>query len=124
MPMRAPGLLRSQRRTVGRSSRPVILRPATVEQLGPVSCRGVLGARRKTCAAVVDSILKKPSSTAVSLLQETGAGIGKTRRGEGTKIVAVADGHRPPIRVWTESATPQEVKVVIETLAGIFGKEP
>ena len=82
--------------------------------------RGVLEGWPKTCAAVADSIWKRPTSTAVSLLQKKGANVGKTKRGKGTKIMAVADRRGLPIRVCTESATPHEVKLVMQTLAEIF----
>ena len=73
---------------------------------------------------MADSIWKKPSSTAVSLLQKGGAGVGKTKRGKGTKIMAIADRHGLPITVCTESTTPHEVKLVMQTLAEIFVDEP
>ncbi len=53
-----------------------------------------------------------------------GPGVGKTKRGKGTKIMAVADRHGLPISICTESATPHEVKLVQQTLAEIFVEEP
>jgi hypothetical protein len=50
--------------------------------------------------------------------------VGKTKRGKGTKIMAVAEGHGLPIAVCTESATPHEVTLVQQTLAEIFVQEP
>jgi len=50
--------------------------------------------------------------------------VGKTKRGKGTKIMAVADRHGLPIAVCTESATPHEVTLVQQTLAEIFVEEP
>jgi transposase len=50
--------------------------------------------------------------------------VGKTKRGKGTKIMAVADRHGLPIAVYTESATPHEVTLVQQTLAEIFVQEP
>jgi hypothetical protein len=50
--------------------------------------------------------------------------VGKTKRGKGTTIMAVADRHGLPIAVCTESATPHEVKLVMGTLAEIFVEEP
>ncbi|WP_202901641.1 IS5 family transposase [Bryobacter aggregatus] len=49
---------------------------------------------------------------------------GKTKRGKGTKIMAVADSNGLPIAVCTESATPHEVILVQKTLAEIFVAEP
>jgi transposase len=42
--------------------------------------------------------------------------VGKTKRGKGTKIMAIADGHGVPIALRTESASPAEVKLVEQTL--------
>ena len=50
--------------------------------------------------------------------------MGKTKRGKGTKIMAVADRRGLPVAVCTESATPHEVKLVQQTLAEIFVEEP
>jgi transposase len=53
-----------------------------------------------------------------------GTGVGKTKRGKGTKIMAVADSAGLPVAVCTESATPHEVTLVQQTLADIFVAEP
>jgi hypothetical protein len=45
--------------------------------------------------------------------------IGKTKRGKGTKIIAVADRHGLPVAVCVESATPHEVKLALPTLIQI-----
>ena len=42
--------------------------------------------------------------------------MGKTKRGKGTKIMGIADGHGLPLALRTESASPAEVKLVIATL--------
>jgi transposase len=52
------------------------------------------------------------------------AGVGKTKRGKGTKIMAVADGAGFPVAVYAESATPHEVTLVQDSLAEIFVDEP
>ena len=41
---------------------------------------------------------------------------GKTKRGKGTKIMGIADGHGLPVALRTESASPAEVKLVAATL--------
>jgi len=41
--------------------------------------------------------------------QKGGARVGKTKRGKGTKIMAVADAHGLPIALYTEAASPAEV---------------
>jgi transposase len=42
--------------------------------------------------------------------------VGKTKRGKGTKIMGLADGHGLPLALRTESASPAEVKLVKATL--------
>jgi transposase len=42
--------------------------------------------------------------------------VGKTKRGKGTKIMGIADGHGLPLALRTESASPAEVKLVQATL--------
>jgi transposase len=42
--------------------------------------------------------------------------VGKTKRGKGTKIMAVADCHGLPVSICVESATPHEVKLATSTL--------
>ena len=49
-----------------------------------------------------------------------GACVGKTKRGKGTKIMAIADRHGRPVAVHVESATPHEVTLVNATLAERF----
>ena len=48
--------------------------------------------------------------------QKRGRQVGKTKRGKGTKIMGIADGHGLPLALRTESATPAEVKLVSVTL--------
>ena len=48
--------------------------------------------------------------------QKRGRLVGKTKRGKGTKIMGIADGHGLPIALRTESASPAEVKLVQPTL--------
>ena len=42
--------------------------------------------------------------------------MGKTKRGKGTKIMGIADGHGLPLSLRTESASPAEVRLVTATL--------
>ena len=53
-----------------------------------------------------------------------GAGIGKTKRGKGTKLMAVADRNGLPVAAHTGSASPGEVKLVAATLEERFVVEP
>jgi len=49
--------------------------------------------------------------------------VGKTKRGKGTKIMGIVDGHGLPIALRTESASPAEVKLVEPTLEERFVPE-
>jgi transposase len=44
--------------------------------------------------------------------------VGKTKRGKGTKLMAIADRHGLPVAVRTESASPAENTLVAATLEG------
>ncbi len=46
--------------------------------------------------------------------------MGKTKRGKGTKIMAIAAGNSVPLAVTIDSASPHEPKLVDETLSGSF----
>ena len=46
--------------------------------------------------------------------------MGKTKRGKGTKLMALADGSGLPLAVHAASASPHEVTLVGETLASSF----
>ena len=52
--------------------------------------------------------------------QKRGLCVGKTKRGKGTKSMAVADGNGLPVAVCTDSASPAEVKLVTQTLEQRF----
>jgi transposase len=49
-----------------------------------------------------------------------GLAVGKTKRGKGTKIMAIATRDSLPLAVAIDSASPHESKLVEETLAGSF----
>jgi transposase len=55
--------------------------------------------------------------------QKRGLCVGKTKRGKGTKIMAVADGNGLPLAICTDSASPAEVKLVSPTLEQRFVPE-
>ena len=48
--------------------------------------------------------------------QKRGRLVGKTKRGKGTKIMGIADGHGLPLALRTESASPSEVTLVEKTM--------
>ena len=49
--------------------------------------------------------------------------MGKTKRGKGTKLMAVADSNGFPLAVYTASASPHEVTLVQATLAEVLTTE-
>jgi len=49
--------------------------------------------------------------------------VGKTKRGKGTKLMAVADRFGLPLAILTESASPHEVKLVERTICERFTDE-
>ena len=55
--------------------------------------------------------------------QKRGACVGKTKRGKGSKVMALSDGSSVPLALHTESASPHEVTLVEATLASGFLKE-
>src|SRR5271169_1787147 len=52
--------------------------------------------------------------------EKRGLGVGPTRRGKGTKIVAVAAANSLPLAISVQSASPNECQLVEEVLAGSF----
>src|SRR5687767_15827624 len=52
----------------------------------------------------------------VCFREKRGLGVGKTKRGKGTKLMAVADGAGFPLAVYATSASPHEVRLVGTTI--------
>jgi hypothetical protein len=77
--------------------------------------RGVLEALAEDLRSRADSIGRSLHRRQFRSCTEGGAGLGKTKRGKGTKIMAVAGRHGLPIAVCAESATPHQVKLVMQT---------
>jgi transposase len=46
--------------------------------------------------------------------------VGPTKRGKGSKLMAVADGHGLPVAIDVASASPAEVRLVVSTLESRF----
>jgi len=55
--------------------------------------------------------------------EKGGSGVGPTKRGKGSKIMAIADGHGLPFAVHVASASPHETKLVEPTLQQRFLRE-
>src|SRR6266566_9931612 len=81
---------------------------------------GAVHSYEKTRNAMQSDFLLPPDPpTSVAKLrtrEKRGLKVGKTKRGKGTKIMAVADRHGLPVAVSVESATPHEVKLATNTL--------
>jgi transposase len=58
----------------------------------------------------------------LQLGEKGGSAIGPTRRGKGSKIMAISDRHGLPLAIHVASASPHEVKLVDATLAARFVK--
>jgi hypothetical protein len=52
--------------------------------------------------------------------KKRGLAVGKTKRGKGTKIMAIADASGLPVAAHVESASPHEVKLVEDTIDSSF----
>jgi transposase len=48
--------------------------------------------------------------------EKRGSSVGPTKRGKGSKIMAIADGHGFPLAVYVASASPHETKLIEPTL--------
>jgi transposase len=82
---------------------------ATVARLG----RGLAGARPvRSGGDVYRRLLQRG--------QKRGCAVGPTRRGKGTKIMAIADRHGFPVAVGIASASPHETRLVAATVAQRF----
>jgi len=55
--------------------------------------------------------------------EKVGPGVGKTKRGKGSKVLAVADRAGLPLATWMASASPPEVTLVEPTLEARFVEE-
>jgi transposase len=55
--------------------------------------------------------------------EKRGSAVGKTKRGKGTKIMAVTDGNGVPVAVHVASASPHETKLVEATLDRCFAPQ-
>src|SRR5262249_38672005 len=54
--------------------------------------------------------------------QKGGSAVGPTKRGKGTKWMAIVDGHGSPVGITVHSASPSEVKLIDPVLQSIPGE--
>jgi transposase len=70
------------------------------------------------------SIYGKPLSMGVLPPQKRGHFVGPTKRGKGTKIMAIANASGLPVAIDIQSASPHEVKLVESTIKNRFISKP
>ena len=113
------------RRSVGRPARPV----SVVSNVPPpVSAVGPLGVLRSILEVLAQALLDEGYldlreafiDGSFAPAKQGGASIGTTKRGKGSKIMAIADRRGLPVAVHVESATPHEVRLVHATLPERF----
>jgi hypothetical protein len=68
----------------------------------------------------VDSDIVHLRVVIVDLLLLRGLAVGKTKRGKGTKIMAIADASGFPVAACIESTSPHEVRIVEKTIDSSF----
>jgi transposase len=56
--------------------------------------------------------------------EKNGSGVGKTKRGKGSKIMAITDRNGFPVAVHVASASPHETRLVAATVEGSFAPHP
>jgi len=56
--------------------------------------------------------------------QKRGLLVGKTTRGKGTKLVVLVDGQGTPLGLHVDSASPSEVRLLVQTLETVRGTRP
>src|SRR5205814_10293669 len=126
------------RRRVAPSHRGALERPAgSLSVLSGLPSRlSALGTRRHTPARAQGSGRRSPCPWRVGSernlhrrhlcqRQTKGLHVGKTKRGKGTKIMAIADGAGLPLAITIASASPHETQLVAQTLnASFLGENP
>jgi hypothetical protein len=108
-------------RSVGRRSRPLSVvpnLPSPLPAMGPFRSneRNCGSSSPRTegprCSGCTGSIHRRQLRSG----EKRGSKVGKTKRGKGTKIMAVADRNGLPVSICVESARPHEVKLAVPTL--------
>jgi transposase len=116
------------RRSVGRPARPVSVvsnMPPPVSAVGPLG-RAAEHPRGPRPGLLDEGYLDLQEAFidgSFAPAKQGGASIGKTKRGKGSKIMAIADRQGLPVAVHVESATPHEVRLVHATLAERFVRQ-
>ena len=98
------------------STLPILAAQRAADTLAAKTCRGLTRPRK----AGSQRILHRRQ---LQRGEKGGSGVGPTKRGKGSKIMAIADGHGLPFAVHVASASPHETKLVEATLEQRFLRE-
>jgi transposase len=101
--------------------------PASLDLLAAVARLGGAGRLVKNLAVVSERVERAPAIEVERIVsgrefcssEKRGCGVGKTKRGKGTKWMVVVDGRGLPLGNYLHSASPAEVKLAETTLATI-----
>src|SRR6185312_15791258 len=85
---------------------------------------GVTCAGRRSARSRQGGLVRKFHRRHLRGGEKRGAGVGPTRRGKGTKIMAIADRHGLPLAVHVGSASPNEIELVEATLQQAWTPHP
>ena len=98
------------------STIPILAAQRVTNTIAGKTCRGLTRPRK----ARSQRILHRRQ---LQRREKRGSGVGPTKRGKGSKIMAIADGHGLPFAVHVASASPHETKLVETTLEQRFLRE-
>jgi transposase len=98
------------------STIPILAAQRVADTIAAKACRGLTRPRK----ARSQRILHRRQ---LQRREKRGSGVGPTKRGKGSKIMAIADGHGLPFAVHVASASPHETKLVEATLQQRFLRE-
>jgi transposase len=100
---------------------------ASFDLLATVAGLGGAGRLAESLAGVSERVERTPAITVERIVfgwefcsrEKRGCGVGKTKRGKGTKWMVVVDGRGVPLGDYLHSASPAEVRLAETTLAAI-----
>src|SRR5208282_4781811 len=95
------------------STIPILAAQRVADAIAAKTCRGLTRPRK----ARSQRILHRRQ---LQRREKRGSGVGPTKRGKGSKIMAIADGHGFPLAVHVASASPHETRLVESTLQQRF----
>jgi hypothetical protein len=98
------------------STIPILAAQRAADTLAAKTCRGLTRPRKARSQRIIHR-------RQFQRREKGGSAIGPTKRGKGSKIMAIADGHGLPFAVHVASASPHETKLVESTLKQRFLRE-